>query len=248
MGWRGVLRVIELLGRWSPEVSGPAQPILARSVPGPPPPPLPLMSGTQRGCMWEELPVRLCPGPSDLGRTGPRSVRPWWCPSMRGIALGSPPPRGGESPEDRAPSGQHPSVSWLQAESPLGLQAAGGEWGPVWEMVKVPPPCVAGLRPLVPKASGAQPPLPGAGGAHLRPQSGSCQQQQQHHLERCQECLRFPDGSAGKESACNERPGFNPCVGKTPWRRERLPTPVFWPGEFHGLCSLWGHKESDTTE
>ena len=22
-------------------------------------------------------------------------------------------------------------------------------------------------------------------------------------------------------------------VGKIPWRRERLPTPVFWPGEFH---------------
>ena len=37
-------------------------------------------------------------------------------------------------------------------------------------------------------------------------------------------------------------------VGKIPWRRERLPTPVFWPGEFHGLCSLWGHKVSDTTE
>ena len=37
-------------------------------------------------------------------------------------------------------------------------------------------------------------------------------------------------------------------VGKIPWRRERLPTPVFWPGEFHGLCSPWGHKESDTTE
>ena len=32
-----------------------------------------------------------------------------------------------------------------------------------------------------------------------------------------------------------------------PWRRDRLPTPVFWPGEFHGLSS-WGHKESDTTE
>ena len=26
------------------------------------------------------------------------------------------------------------------------------------------------------------------------------------------------------------------------------PTPVLWPGEFHGLCSLWGHKELDTTE
>ena len=33
-----------------------------------------------------------------------------------------------------------------------------------------------------------------------------------------------------------------------PWRRERLPTPVFWPGEFHGLYSPWGHKESNTAE
>ena len=27
-------------------------------------------------------------------------------------------------------------------------------------------------------------------------------------------------------------------------RRERLPTSVFGPGEFHGLYSPWGHKES----
>ena len=33
-----------------------------------------------------------------------------------------------------------------------------------------------------------------------------------------------------------------------PWRRESLLTPVFWPGEFHGLYSPWDHKESDTTE
>ena len=26
------------------------------------------------------------------------------------------------------------------------------------------------------------------------------------------------------------------------WRRERLPTPVFWPGESHGLYSPWGVK------
>ena len=26
-----------------------------------------------------------------------------------------------------------------------------------------------------------------------------------------------------------------------------LPIPVFWPGEFHGLYSQWGCKESDTT-
>ena len=39
-----------------------------------------------------------------------------------------------------------------------------------------------------------------------------------------------------------------PLVGKIPWRREWLPTPVLWPGEFHWLCSPWGHKELDTTE
>ena len=44
------------------------------------------------------------------------------------------------------------------------------------------------------------------------------------------------------------RLGFDPWVGKIPWRRERLPSPVFWPGEFHGLYSPWGSKESDTTE
>ena len=44
------------------------------------------------------------------------------------------------------------------------------------------------------------------------------------------------------------RPRFDPWVGKIPRRRERLLTPVFWPGEFHGLYSPWGRKESDTTE
>ena len=41
---------------------------------------------------------------------------------------------------------------------------------------------------------------------------------------------------------------FDPWVGKIPWRRERLPTSVFWPGEFHGLYSPWGRKELDMTE
>ena len=39
-------------------------------------------------------------------------------------------------------------------------------------------------------------------------------------------------------------------IGKIPQSRERLPTPVFLPGEFHGQRRLagyssWGHKESD---
>ena len=31
-------------------------------------------------------------------------------------------------------------------------------------------------------------------------------------------------------------------------RKERLPTPVFWPGKFHELYSTWGCKELDMTE
>ena len=44
------------------------------------------------------------------------------------------------------------------------------------------------------------------------------------------------------------RPGFDPWVRKIPWRSERLPTPVFWPGEFQGLYSPRGRKESDMTQ
>ena len=41
---------------------------------------------------------------------------------------------------------------------------------------------------------------------------------------------------------------FSPWVGKIPWRRDSLPNPVSWPGEFHGLYSPWGRKESDAAE
>ena len=58
----------------------------------------------------------------------------------------------------------------------------------------------------------------------------------------------FPCVSTGKESACSAGDlGSIPGLGR-PWRRERLLTPVFWPGELHGLYSPWGGKELDTTE
>ena len=46
---------------------------------------------------------------------------------------------------------------------------------------------------------------------------------------------------------------FDPWVGKIPWRRAWLPTPVFLPRESHGQRSLvgyspWGRTELDTTE
>ena len=43
----------------------------------------------------------------------------------------------------------------------------------------------------------------------------------------------FPGGSDDNLPAMRKR-GFSSWVGKIPWRRERLPTPVFWSGEFHG--------------
>jgi len=46
----------------------------------------------------------------------------------------------------------------------------------------------------------------------------------------------FPDGSNGKEFTCNAGhlgsiPGFDPWVGKIPWRRKGQPTPMLLPGE-----------------
>ena len=57
----------------------------------------------------------------------------------------------------------------------------------------------------------------------------------------------FPCDSADKESTCNTGDlGSIPGLGRFPWRRERLPIPIFWPGD--PLYSPWGHKESDTAE
>ena len=63
----------------------------------------------------------------------------------------------------------------------------------------------------------------------------------------------LPRWLTGKESSCQRRCGFNPRIGKIPWRRAWQPTPVFLPGESHGQRSLedyspWGHKELNVTE
>ena len=67
-----------------------------------------------------------------------------------------------------------------------------------------------------------------------------------------------PGGSSGKKRACrcrrHKRHGFDPCVGKIPWRRAWQPTLVLLPEEFHGQRSLAGyrvskcHRELDVTE
>ena len=58
----------------------------------------------------------------------------------------------------------------------------------------------------------------------------------------------FPDSSVDKESACSEEDlDLIPGLGRSPGGGKGYP-PVFWPEEFHGLYSPWGHKESDMTE
>ena len=67
----------------------------------------------------------------------------------------------------------------------------------------------------------------------------------------------FPGGTVIKNPPCqyrrHKRPGFNPWVGKIPWRRKWQSTPVFFPGKSQGQRSLvgyspWDRKELDTTE
>ena len=52
----------------------------------------------------------------------------------------------------------------------------------------------------------------------------------------------FPGGTTGKEPVCQcrrrKRGGFDPWVGKIPWRRAWQSTPVFFLGKFHGQRSL----------
>ena len=105
---------------------------------------------------------------------------------------------------------------------------------------------------------------------------------------KARDCLGFPGGSGGKESACSAGdqgsiPGPGRPTGEgdgnplqdswvslvaqlvknlpamweiwvwflgweDPLEKGKVTTPVFWPGEFHGLCSPWGRKELDMTE
>ena len=49
--------------------------------------------------------------------------------------------------------------------------------------------------------------------------------------------MGFPNGLV--KIQCR-RCRFDPWGGKIPWSRERLPTPVFLPGKFHGQRNLVG--------
>ena len=54
--------------------------------------------------------------------------------------------------------------------------------------------------------------------------------------------MGFPGSSDGSVCLQCGRPGFNPWVGKIPWRRKWQPTPVLLPGKFHGRRSMVGYS------
>ena len=61
--------------------------------------------------------------------------------------------------------------------------------------------------------------------------------------------LGFPGGLVGEESVCNaRRPGFNPWVGKMPWRRKWQLIPDFLPGDFHAQRSLTGKSTGSQSQ
>ena len=60
----------------------------------------------------------------------------------------------------------------------------------------------------------------------------------------CADTMALPGGASGKEPCYQcwrrKRGGFDPWVGKVPWRRACQPTPVFLPEESHRQSSLEG--------
>ena len=61
--------------------------------------------------------------------------------------------------------------------------------------------------------------------------------------------MGLPRWLTGKVSACqcrrHKRHWFDHWIGKIPWRRKWLPSPVFWPGNVHGQRSLAGYSPWD---
>ena len=64
--------------------------------------------------------------------------------------------------------------------------------------------------------------------------------------------IGFPNGLAGKQSACNARGTGKvssiPGLGRSPWKRKWQPTLVFLPGKSHGQSTLAGYSPRSQTQ
>ena len=107
---------------------------------------------------------------------------------------------------------------------------------PVFSLTVNFSPCLknqANLSPSRPRYSAGKESACNAGDPGLIPGSGRCSGE--GNSSPLQYFWASPVAQQWRIRLQCRRPGFDPWVGKMPWRRERLPTPVFWPRGFHGL-------------
>ena len=81
-------------------------------------------------------------------------------------------------------------------------------------------------------------------------QTGSCRRRPSVPTDGSRAGAQIAGAQMAKRLPAMRTPGFDPWVGKIPWRRKWQPTPEFLPRKFHGWRSLvgyspWGHKELD---
>ena len=93
----------------------------------------------------------------------------------------------------------------------------------------------------------------GAPGPGSHPSSTFLSQQPVHAGRAFIWVTILPRGASLVAQTVKRLPGFDPWVGKIPWRRKCQPPPVFLPEKSHGQRSLVGYspqgrKESDMTE
>ena len=156
---------------------------------------------------------------------------------------------GPKLPEDRVPSPE-----WEAGE---GLLEQGGQPGFGLSKAEIKGVCWPEEAALAPWPFGEQ----RAGGGGKNPQTLILKawslESQLPHWRDVRNAHSLPRWLCNQEPACqcrrHERHGFDPWVGKIPWRRAWQPTPVFLPGESPGQrnlagCSPWGRRESDPTE
>uniref|UniRef100_A0A452FTM0 Uncharacterized protein n=1 Tax=Capra hircus TaxID=9925 RepID=A0A452FTM0_CAPHI len=140
----------------------------------------------------------------------------------------------------KVPEVELKDLSPSEAEPQLGLSTAAGS-------AMAPP--AGGGDPEAPAPAAERPPAPGPGSgpaaalspaAGKVPQASAMKRSDPHHQHQRHrdggEALVSPDGTVTEAPRTVKK------------RRKQLPTPVSWPGEFHGLYSPWGCKEMDLTE
>ena len=203
----------------------------------------------KRSCLPQSS-LSLC-GPSPLGARRPEPSR------HPGVLPGAPSAQGRLLPACVGRALLTPSAAWAERKSEdardrgLLLEDSRGlgdadRHSPCFSAGSLDAPLVCVIRPVLPPATTGRPPSRPSSSSSLRgprqppsvrdpliyilkiiPVSSVASCSPTHPVAQL---VKNPPANVGD-------PGW-----EISWRRERLPTPVFLPEEFHGLYNPWGHK------